>query len=99
MSTWYQQYVAVKEDLRERYPQAEWVSVTRDAFNRMSAHVQGPDMHAFVFYWFKGGTITDSWVTPLGKKCTEECLHSHHPQEDPHRIEPESWWDHRTKSI
>jgi hypothetical protein len=95
VSTWYQQYVTAKADLRKRYPEAEWISLTRDAHNRFSALVEAPDMHATVFFWFRGAVLEDSWVVPLKKQCNTNCLHHDYPQNNPHEVKPESWWSGR----
>lgn len=90
---WYQQYVAVKKDLMERYPDADWVDVRRTSYNRMTARVEGADLHVDVFYWMVRGAIDDSWVISSVKKtCNENCLHGRYPQDSPHRILPQSWW-------
>lgn len=83
-----EQYLAVKADLKDRYPQAEWISVGRLSFNMVYADVEAPDLHHTVTYFFRGDRIDDSWVRVFRKNCTDFCLHSRYPQENPHAVLP-----------
>lgn len=85
----YDQYLAIRADLRERYPQAERISLGRMSFNMAYADVEAPDLHHTVTYFFRGDKIDDSWVRVVKKKCTESCLHHQYPQKDPHVLMPE----------
>lgn len=83
------QYLAVKADLKERYPNAEWISMGRMSFNMVYADVDAPDLHHTVTYFFKGSRIDDSWVRERKKRCNASCLHTHYPQTDPHALLPD----------
>lgn len=83
------QYFAVKADLKERYPDAERISLGRMSFNMVYADVEAVDLHHTVTYFFKGSRIDDSWVRVVRKACTENCLHHQYPQADPHALLPD----------
>lgn len=84
----YDQYLAVKADLRERYPEVNYISIGRMSFNMVYADVEAVDLHHTVTYFFKGNRIDDSWVRVTRGKCNDACLHSRYPQENPHAVLP-----------
>lgn len=84
----YDQYLAVKADLRERYPEVNYISIGRMSFNMVYADVEAVDLHHTVTYFFKGNRIDDSWVRVTRRKCSDACLHNKYPQEDPHAVLP-----------
>jgi hypothetical protein len=83
------QYLAVKADLKQRYPDAERISLGRLSFNMVYADIEAVDLHHTVTYFFKGSRIDDSWVRVVKTKCTESCLHHQYPQTDPHALLPD----------
>ena len=91
----YEQYLAVRADLKERYPYVDWISIRRRSFNMITADVEAHDLHVTVTYCFKGDRIDDSWVAVGKRKCTAKCIHADYPQENPHRVMPRNGIDDR----